>query len=331
VVSCGLADQAGKLADEYLGLAEKNESAVVVSQTWAEVHRVNEQVRDKLKSKGLLGANDVTVQTLEKIDLTNAQKRDIRFYPSDAVIVFNQKVRRTDAGAKGKLGGIVKAGVLVEVNGRFVIVSNKLLDKITVCRPQEIKVAEKDRLHLKANRKLAAGGRVTNGELVTVKSVGADGNIKLADGRVLDASYREFSPGYAVTSYGSQGKTVDYVLFSDSTIKAATSAEQWYVSISRGRRGIRIFTPDKEQLRENICRTGHRPLAMEFADGWVPSGRALLWKRLHGYLLRFGRRAADNICRMKLARHHHHQPKQKYEHKNTRMLGQRPERRGITH
>ena len=170
---------------------------------------------------------------------------------------------------------------------------------------------------------------MTNGELVTVKSVGTDGKIKLADGRVLDASYREFLPGYAVTSYGSQGKTVDYVLFSDSTIKAATSAEQWYVSISRGRRGIRIFTPDKEQLRENIRRTGHRPLAMEFAGASVQHGRALLWKKLRGYLLRFGRRAADNMCRLKLARHHH--PKHKYEHKNTRMLGQRPERRGITH
>ncbi len=168
VVSCGLAEQAGKLADEYLGLAEKNASAVVVSQTWTEVHRVNEQVRDKLKSKGLLGANDVAVQTLEKIDLTNAQKRDERFYPPDAVIVFNQKVRGTEAGAKGKLRGIVKAGVLVEVDGRLVMVMDKVLDKITVCRPQEIKVAEKDRLYLKANRKLTAGGRVTNGELVTV-------------------------------------------------------------------------------------------------------------------------------------------------------------------
>ncbi len=331
VVSCGLADQANKLADEYLGLAEKNVSAVVVSQTWAEVHRVNEKVRDKLKSKGLLGANDVTVQTLEKIDLTNAQKRDERFYPSDAVVVFNQKVRHAEPGAKGKLAGVLKSGVLVEVGGKFVTVSDRLLDRLTVCQTREHSVANGDRLHLKANRKLTSGGRVTNGELVTVKSVGVDGKIKLADGRVLDTSYREFLPGYAVTSYGSQGKTVDYVLFSDSTIKAATSAEQWYVSISRGRRGIRIFTPDKEQLRENICRTGHRPLAMEFADGLVPRGRALIWKRLHGYLLRFGRRAADNMCRLKLARRHHHQPKHKYEHKNTRMLGQRPERRGITH
>ena len=43
-----------------------------------------------------------------------------------------------------------------------------------------------------------------------------------------------------------------------------------YVTISRGRRGIRIFTPDKEQLRENVTRSGHRPLAMELATGFVP-------------------------------------------------------------
>ncbi len=331
VVSCGLADQAGKLADEYLGLAEKNVSAVVVSQTWAEVHRVNEQVRDKLKSKGLLGANDVTVQTLEKIDLTNAQKRDERFYPPEAVIVFNQKVRDAEPGATGKLAGVLKSSVLVEVGGKFVTVSNRLLDRLTVCQTRELSVANGDRLHLKANRKLASGGRVTNGELVTIQSIGADGKIKLADGRVLDAGYREFLPGYAVTSYGSQGKTVDYVLFSDSTIKAATNAQQWYVSISRGRRGIRIFTPDKEQLRENIRRTGHQPLALEFAAGSIPRGRLLLWNRLHGYLLRFGRRAADHLCRLKLARRHHHQPTHKHEHKVTRMLGQRPASRGITH
>jgi hypothetical protein len=53
-----------------------------------------------------------------------------------------------------------------------------------------------------------------------------DGGVELADGRVLDKGFREFLPGYAVTSYGSQGKTVDFVLFSDSTVKAATNAQQ---------------------------------------------------------------------------------------------------------
>jgi ATP-dependent exoDNAse (exonuclease V) alpha subunit len=78
VVACGLGEQADKLAEEYLRLAEQNASAVVVSQTWGEVHRVNSCVRDALKAKGLLGANDSTVQVLERVDLTNAQKRDER-------------------------------------------------------------------------------------------------------------------------------------------------------------------------------------------------------------------------------------------------------------
>jgi hypothetical protein len=315
IVACGLGDQADKLAEEYLRLAEQKLSAVVVSQTWAEVHRVNSSVRDALKSKGLLGANDVTVQVLEKTDLTNAQKRDQRFYPKDGVIVFNQKVRQANPGASGKLLGIVTAGVLVEVDGKCVTVGNKLLDKITVCLPREIPVAEGERLHLKANRNLGAGARTTNGELVTVKTVRADGGIELADGRVLAKNFREFLPGYAVTSYGSQGKTVDHVLFSDSTIKAATNAQQWYVTISRGRRGIRIFTPDKIQLRENLVRSGHRPLAMELGQSIRPRHANRLWDRLHGYLLRFGKRTADTFCQLKKSRHHIQQ--QTHEHKIT--------------
>ena len=113
---------------------------------------------------------------------------------------------------------------------------------------------------------------------------------------------------------------MDYVLFSDSTVKAATNAQQWYVTISRGRRGIRIFTTDKQQLRENVARSGHRPLAMEFASGFASRRSVRLWDRLHGYLLRFGRRAADNFVRLKLARRR--QPTQNYEHKITRMLGE---------
>jgi ATP-dependent exoDNAse (exonuclease V) alpha subunit len=331
IVACGIGEQADKLADEYLRLAEQNASVVVVSQTWGEVHRVNSRVREALKAKGLLGGADSAVQALERIDLTNAQKRDERFYPPEAVIVFNQKVRDAAPGAKGKLAGILKSSVLVEVGGKFVTVSNRLLDRLSICHARELSVANGDRLNLKANRKLASGGRVTNGELVTVKSVRADGGVELTDGRVLDQSFREFLPGYAVTSYGSQGKTVDYVLFSDSTVKPATNAQQWYVTISRGRRGIRIFTPDKQQLRENVTRSGHRPLAMEFATGFVPRRRLLLWDRLHGYLLRFGRRAADNICRLKMAQSNHHQPTQKHEHKVTRKLGQRPTSKGITH
>jgi conjugative relaxase-like TrwC/TraI family protein len=322
VIPCGLGEQADKLADEFLRLSTGGASTVVVSQTWSEVHRVNSKVRDALKSKGLLGANDTAVQVLDKLDLTNAQKRDERFNPSEAILVFNQKVRDAEPGAKGKLAGILKSGLLVEVGGKFVSVSNRLLDRVSVCLEREIQVAPGDRLHVKANRKLASGPRVTNGELVTVKSVRPDGGVELTDGRVLDASFREFLPGYAVTSYGSQGKTVDYVLFSDSTIKAATNAQQWYVSISRGRRGIRIFTPDKEQLRENILRSGHRPLALELAGGIRPRNTSPLWRRLQGRLLRFGRKAVANLRRVNFLRPRTSSTPSHHEHQSTRMLGE---------
>lgn len=322
VLPCGLGEQADKLADEFLRLTTSGASTVVVSQTWSEVHRVNSKVRDALKSKGLLAADDTAVQVLDKLDLTNAQKRDERFYPPEAILVFNQKVRDAEPGARGKLAGILKSGLLIEVGGKFVSVSNRLLDRVSVCLEREIQVAPGDRLHVKANRKLVSGPRVTNGELVTVKSVRPDGGVELTDGRVLDASFREFLPGYAVTSYGSQGKTVDYVLFSDSTIKAATNAQQWYVSISRGRRGIRIFTPDKEQLRENILRSGHRPLALELAGGIRPRNTSPLWRRLQGRLLRFGRKAVANLRRVNFLRPRTTLTSTHHEHQITRMLGE---------
>jgi hypothetical protein len=111
---------------------------------------------------------------------------------------------------------------------------------------------------------------------VTVKQIHADGRIALNDGRVLPKNYRQFVRGYAVTSYAAQGKTVDYVLFSDSAVKAATNEQQWYVTISRGRKGVKIFTADKIQLRQNIAHSGHRTLAWT----WPVKAHFTSWQNL---------------------------------------------------
>ena len=97
---------------------------------------------------------------------------------------------------------------------------------------------------------------------------------------MLPKNYRQFVRGYAVTSYAAQGKTVDYVLFSDSAVKAATNEQQWYVTISRGRKGVKIFTADKIQLRQNIAHSGHRTLALDMSrvpfTSWPKFGGATL-------------------------------------------------------
>ncbi|HEY3856741.1 MAG TPA: AAA family ATPase, partial [Verrucomicrobiae bacterium] len=263
VIECN--DQIPRLVEHYLKLAAQKLSCVVVSQTWDEIQRLNENIRRELQTDGLIGKEDTAVTACVRRDLTPAQKRDKRFYDDDSVLVFQRKTGGIGRGETGRLWDITATHLLVEVGGRIRAVSFSQLEHFHVCRPKELKLAAGDRLQLKGNGETATGRKLANGELITVKSVSSDGRIRLADGRVLEKYYREFVRGYAVTSYASQGKTVDYVLFSDSAVKAATNDQQWYVTTSRGRKGIRIFTCDRLQLRESVVRSGRRTLALELA------------------------------------------------------------------
>jgi ATP-dependent exoDNAse (exonuclease V) alpha subunit len=273
VVECTLADKQQKLAEHYLELVRKKRSALVVSPTWGEIHRVNDAVRQRMRDAGLLGKKEWAVSALQADDLTDAQKGDARYYDDGRVIVFNQTCRGIPKGAVGSLVAVTAESIVVEAAGRVRAVPLAQAGHLTVCKKQEMKLSKGDRLQLKANAQTAQGKRFINGELVTVKRVEKNGKIHLDDGRVLPPEYREFVRGYAVTSYASQGKTVDHVLFSDSSIKAATNAEQWYVTISRGRIGVRIFTTDKARLRENVTRSGQERLAVEIAAKQVPQVR----------------------------------------------------------
>ena len=284
IVSCTLADQQQKLTEHFLELFKNQQSTVVVSQSWNEIHRVNEQVRLGLKAQKLIGADETTVTALERQDLTDAQKRDKRFYQPDSVLVFNRPTAGFKSGSAGKLRGITDKHLLIEADNRIRPVPFKELDKITVCQPKKLSLSAGDRLQLKANAKSQDGRRFANGELVTVKEIHADGRIALNDGRTLPKHYRQFVRGYAVTSYAAQGKTVDYVLFSDSAVKAATNEQQWYVTISRGRKGVKIFTADKIQLRQNITHSGNRTLAMDMKPSAFQK-LAAIWGRDVAFVL----------------------------------------------
>src|SRR5688572_10439486 len=103
-------------------------------------------------------------------------------------------------------------------------------------------------------------------QLVEVRSID-DEAITLSDGRMLPKDYRQFTHGYAVTSHASQGKTVDDVfLVASSRSLGAINRQQFYVSISRGRQRCRIFTDDKELLRDRLKKSAHRTAALELAQ-----------------------------------------------------------------
>jgi conjugative relaxase-like TrwC/TraI family protein len=263
IVECDSAGQNERITNAYLEITKSGESAIVVSQTRAEVRAVNDAIREQLRGRGLLAGDESAVTALEQVDLTEAQKLDLRHYPPGSVVVFDRDFRNCTRGEHGKIIGLTARHLVVEVADRVRQIPRKDLGKITVCLPHVLNLSVGDKLQLKANSRTLDGRKLANGEIVSVAKISPDGWIHLKDGRVLPPHYRQFQRGYAVTSYGSQGKTVDHVLFSDSGVRAASSAQQWYVTISRGRKSIRIFTPDKRALRNAIARSGERELALD--------------------------------------------------------------------
>ena len=70
-----------------------------------------------------------------------------------------------------------------------------------------------------------------------------------------------------MTSHTSQGKTVDKVILSQSTLsQSAASREQFYVSVSRARQQVEIFTDDKEGLYQAVYQSKQRKAALDMQD-----------------------------------------------------------------
>jgi conjugative relaxase-like TrwC/TraI family protein len=295
ITECGANELNERLTNAYLESVASGQSAIVVSQTRAEVRAVNEAIRERLRQHVVLSGNESRITALEQVDLTTAQKLDLRHYPSGSVVVFNRDFRNCTRGDQAKILGQTHKRLVLEIDGKVHQLPANHLDKVSVCLPHVLDLCTGDKLQLKANSTTADGRKIANGEIVSVVRVLTGGAIRLGDGRVLPPHYRQFQRGYAVTSYGSQGKTVDHVLFSDSAVRAASNAQQWYVTISRGRKSIRIFTPDKEQLRHAIMRSGERELALDLVAQEKRS-----WRQRHRIIrsIRSGREFARRICFM---------------------------------
>ena len=102
---------------------------------------------------------------------------------------------------------------------------------------------------------------------MTVKKVEDSGRIHLQDGRKLPPDFKSFTHGYAVTSPGSQAHTVDHVFVgvrADSF--PAANQKQFYVSVSRGRERVKIYTDDLGALRSALRRSGARLSALELIE-----------------------------------------------------------------
>jgi hypothetical protein len=138
--------------------------------------------------------------------------------------------------------------------------------RFQVFEEREINLARGDRIQITRNGKSADGRRVNNGNVFTIEKFGRDGKIVLNTGAVLDAKHGHFTYGYCQTSHTAQSKSVRDVLVAQSADSfLASSREQFYVSVSRGKQSIRIYTDNRLELQEAVGGSSTRRAGIELA------------------------------------------------------------------
>jgi hypothetical protein len=123
---------------------------------------------------------------------------------------------------------------------------------------REIPLAVGDSVRITKNFRFGVD-RFSNNELCRVVAIDQVG-IHLEDGRIIRAAEAlHLDQGIAVTSHAGQGKTVDQVIASvPVSAFSQVNQAQFYVSMSRARAAMFLFTDSKVALREAVCRPSER-------------------------------------------------------------------------
>jgi HrpA-like RNA helicase len=131
---------------------------------------------------------------------------------------------------------------------------------------EKITLAVGDRIRFTKNVK-HRGHKLLSNELRTVVSID-EGKIIFDKGEIVrTGAALHLDQGIAVTSHASQAKTVDQVIAS-VPVRAFSQANeaQFYVTMSRARWAMHVFTDSKVALRDAVTRPSKRLSSWELFD-----------------------------------------------------------------
>jgi conjugative relaxase-like TrwC/TraI family protein len=256
------------LATDYAAAVSEGKSALVISPTHAEGERVTREIRAKLKAAKKLGTDERELVQLKNLQWTEAQRGDVRNYQAGQIVQFHQNVAGFRRGEQVAVKTHDASGVMVErQNGATASLPLGMTARFQVYESRKIALAAGDWLRITQNGFTKEKQRLNNGDLKQVKGFTKDGDIKLANGWVVPKDYGNLTHGYCLTSYSSQSKGVDCVFLAESSESfRAADREQFYVSASRFKEALTIYTDDKHQLLEAVRKSSHRPSALDLVS-----------------------------------------------------------------
>jgi conjugative relaxase-like TrwC/TraI family protein len=264
------------ISDRHLSALQTGRTSMIVSPTHAEARVVAEAVRRELRTAGLIGATDQSFERLENLNWTEAQKKDAVHYLSGQIVEFHRITKAIPSGQKretkflsGEQWRVKRRegnSVIIERNGAQKELPLSQAKNFSTYTIATLALSLGDRVRMTKNfvvRDLETKHRCRNNDVHTVTAIDEDG-IRLSNGVSLRKGLWHLDQGLVVTSHAAQGKTVDQVLLSVPirTFSQVNEA-QWYVSLSRARTAMQVFTDSLGALKEAVLRRGTRISAHE--------------------------------------------------------------------
>jgi hypothetical protein len=97
-----------------------------------------------------------------------------------------------------------------------------------------------------------------NNDVAQVREI-TDTELVLHDGRRMRRNGARIDQGVCITSHASQCRTVDQVV----ALPDGADAKGWYVSLSRARSAMHVYTRNKTALRQSVMQPGERKSVWE--------------------------------------------------------------------
>ena len=262
-----------QLVDDYLSSRQSKKSALVITPTNQQAKEINTNIRDRLREAKLIGKREKSFTVFDNHHLSVAQKQDIRSYRKGQIIQTHQNMPSIKKGSVLTVESIENNNTVTvkDKHGTHHILPIHRAKDYDVYTPREISLSKGDEIRINKNGFDSNGKRINNSTILTVNGFTKNGDIKAVkqsakrkSGFVLDKNHSNYDYAYAITSYSSQGKTVDNVIISQpASTFLASNEKQFYVSVSRGREDVTIYTDDADELLSHIEKRGDRQGATE--------------------------------------------------------------------
>jgi len=267
-----------QIAREYAAAHEAGERVLVVSPANQERRELNWAIRAELIARGHIEAQGQEHAILVNRGLSGAQRAVAYNYEPGDVIRFTRGSKQF-AIVKGSnarvetIDGDNNSLSIRTADGRSISYNPVRLFGVEVFREEQRVLARGERIQFRAPDR-ALG--IANGEFATITAIDERRAVmRLDHGKELSAALdrlRHIDHGYASTSHSAQGATVDRVIVDIDTRLSPelVNRKQFYVSISRTRKSLAVYSDDRTQLGRAVNRSREKSLALEHQMAVAP-------------------------------------------------------------